>query len=181
METWKLIHDFDKAAILKLPRTNTVKRVISLVRQFGSKAIQCCSCTYLFVFVQFIPIMYSEGHFRKKKKFYIKSSKVSSNIVSLILIRLHIKTLFQHQLSFDEHDPPSLSFHLLWELLTICHIAAAWVQVWSTALCYVSSPSLLTFQSIFTALSVQYRQNCEDLRVELVVVVIWSSRYEVSV
>lgn len=104
------------AAILKRPRTNTVKLVISLGRQFGSKAIQCCSCIYLFVFVQFSPIMYSEGHFRKKKKekkFYIKSSKVSSNIVSPILIQLHIKTLFQHQLSFDEYDPPPLSFHLL--------------------------------------------------------------------
>lgn len=72
METWKLIHDFDKAAILKLPRTNTVKLVISLGRLFGSKAIQCCSCIYLFVFVQFIPIMYSEGHFRKKKEILYK-------------------------------------------------------------------------------------------------------------
>lgn len=84
METWKLIHDFDKAAILKLPRTNTVKLVISLGRLFGSKAIQCCSCIYLFVFVQFIPIMYSEGHFRKKKEilYKIQQSKLLFGYIS---------------------------------------------------------------------------------------------------
>lgn len=161
METWKLIHDFDKAAILilsnaqslKLPRTNTVKLVISLGGQFGCKAIQCCSCIYLFVFVQFIPIMYSEGHFRtKEKKFYIKSGKVSSNIASPILIRLHIKILFQHQLSFDGHDPPPPSFHLLWELLTICHIAAAWVQVRFTPFA-VCLPLLSSLSCLFSLLS----------------------------